>query len=117
MIQLELFGNELVEIIDKYSNTRYILRKNTVRKLEIKQIRQSKTDSIFSLVKDQNTYLLEHKNAKIEVAFRKVIDKIAKLKLKKNISCTLIDNKLNLKIDNQTQAEIEKLGNYSAPLS
>jgi hypothetical protein len=75
------------------------LRKNPVREVEIKQIRHSKINSIISLIEDQNTYLDEHKNGKSEVACRILTDRIAKLRLKKIISCTLIDNKLNLKIE------------------
>lgn len=109
VIQLELFGNDLIEAEDIESGTRYIMRKNPVREVEIKQIRQSKINSVISLVEDQNTYLAEHKNSKSEVALRKVTDRIAKFKLKKIMSCTLIDNKINLEIDTQAQAEIEKL--------
>ena len=109
VIQLELFGNEIVEVLDKESGTRYILRKNPIRNIEIKQIRESKINNIASLAEDQNIYLAEHKNAKVEVALRKVTEKIEKLKLKKIISCTLIDNKLSLEIDTQAQEEIEKL--------
>ena len=109
VIQLELFGNELVEIDDRENGTRYILRRNPVRDVEIKQIRQSKINSIISLAAEQNTYLAEHKNAKLEVALRKITTKIEKFKLKKIISCTLNDNKLNLEIDTQAQEEIEKL--------
>jgi len=109
VIQLELFGNELVEIDDRENGTRYILRRNPVRDIEIKQIRQTKIDSIISLAAEQDTYLAEHKNAKLEVALRKITTKIEKFKLKKIISCTLNDNKLNLEIDTQAQEEIEKL--------
>src|ERR1035437_144808 len=76
VIQLELFGNELVEIEDRENGTRYILRINPIRDVEIKQSRQSKINSIISLAAEQNTYLAEHKNAKLEVALRKTTTKI-----------------------------------------
>ena len=109
VIQLELFGNELVEVLDRENDTRYILRRNPIRKIEIKQIRESKINSITTLAQEQNTYLAEHKNAKSEVALRKVTEKIEKFKLKKIISCTIIDNKLSLEVDIKAQEEIEKL--------
>lgn len=109
VIQLELFGNDLIEVEDKESGTRYILRKNPVRDVEIKQNRESKINSIISLAAEQNTYLTEHKNAKSEVALRKITAKIEKLKLKKIISCTLNDNKLDLLFDTLAQEEIENL--------
>ncbi|MDO9152453.1 MAG: transposase [Paludibacter sp.] len=109
VIQLELFGNELAEVLDKESGTRYILRRNPVRYIEIKQIRQSKINSVISLAAEQNAYLSEHKNAKVEVALRKITERIEKFKLKKIISCSVIDNKLNLEIDTETQQEIEML--------
>jgi len=109
VIQLELFGNELVEVFDRENSTRYILRRNPIRKIEIKQIRESKINTINRLFEEQNIYLAEHKNAKIEVALRKVTEKIEKLKLKKIISCAIIDNKLSLEIDTQVLEDTEKL--------
>ena len=47
--------------------------------------------------------------AKSEVALRKITAKIEKLKLKKIISCTLNDNKLDLLFDTLAQEEIENL--------
>jgi transposase len=109
VIQLELFENEIMEVEDKATHIRYILRKNPVRDLEIKQNRTSRINGIKTFVTEQNIYLTEHKYAQPKVALRKTKEKIIKLKLQKFVNCTLIENKINLTIDTEAQKEAEKL--------
>lgn len=78
-IQLDLFDKELTEI--SIENTRYILRKNPTRAKELENTRASKLKKLSELVKDQNSYLLEHSKAKLETAIKKVETKSKSLKI------------------------------------
>ena len=107
IIQLELFEDELVEI--EQEGIRYILRRNPVRKQEIRNNRADKIKKITNLIEQQNQYLSEHKKAKADVALRRVTEKISALKLTKIISCNLLDRTLSYQIDEEALQKAEKL--------
>ena len=89
-IQLDLFDKELTEI--SIENTRYILRKNPTRAKELENTRASKLKKLSELVKDQNSYLLEHSKAKLETAIKKVETKSKSLKISNWVE-VIADNK------------------------
>lgn len=103
VIQLSMFDEKLVEIID--NNTRYILRRNPCRVAEMENTRQSKINKIEQKIKQKNQYLSEHKKAKIETAKLEIEKLISKLKASKYTECQIIDNKLHLEI---FQSEIDQ---------
>ena len=107
IIQLELFEDKLMEIEQK--GIRYILRRNPVRKQQIRKNRDEKINKIQKLIEQQNRYLSEHKRAKADVALRRVREKISSLKLSKIISCQLSERTLSYRIDYEALQETEKL--------
>jgi len=79
-IQMELFDETLNEVIS-HDGRRYILRRNPLRAEEMAASREDKRASVQRLAEKQNTYLAEHPRASVEVASRKVAEKIERLRL------------------------------------
>ena len=108
VIQLDLFAEKIVEI-ETDDKTRYILRKNPVRAEELKKNRQSKIDNIIAFISEQNEYLKLHKKAQPETALKKVNEKIAKLKLKDILQCSIKERVIVYNIDTEAQNKAEEL--------
>lgn len=108
VIQLDLFSEEIIEVKTE-DNIRYILRRNPYRAETLKQNRQSRIDSVISFISEQNTYLKEHKKAKLDVAVRKVNKKISKLKLNKIIELSEKDRVIIATVNTEAQIKAEEL--------
>ena len=81
VIQMALFDEQLAEV-ETGEGIRYVLRRNPIRMQEVRQTRQEKLRAVEEEVKERNQYLAEHVRAHVEVARRKVHEKIEQLKLK-----------------------------------
>ena len=79
VIQPELFDYELSEVVD--NNIRYIMRLNPTRRDEIRATRDAKTKKLKQLIDEQNIYLKEHTKAKLNVAVKKVNNKLERYNL------------------------------------
>jgi len=108
IIQLELFDNDVIEVKGE-DDVRYILRKNPIRAIEIRENRKSKIEAVKALVTIQNSYLQAHKKANTLVALKKVQDKILKLKLNKIITAASDGRTISIVVDNIARKEDEKL--------
>ncbi|MCP3924551.1 MAG: IS1634 family transposase [Desulfobacterales bacterium] len=102
ILQMELFDEDISEVITN-SGIRYILRRNPIREKEIKEVRDSKLDSLKDLIEKQNAYLREHPKAYLKTALKKVAAKAEKLKIsnwidisgsRKKIRIEVLDEKL-----------------------
>ena len=107
VIQLELFDEDLCEV--EHEGVRYILRRNPFRAQELAEAKEDKRRSIEGLVRKQNVYLSEHPGAQLEVAQRKVGEKIAHLKTKKWLTVEAEGRQLRLKLDRDALAETSRL--------
>ena len=112
VIQLSLFDDKIMEVMD--NGTRYVLRRNPVRALEIAKSREKKYKFLQDFVTDQNVYLAEHPRAKAEIALRKVNEKIGKFSFQEwvvpnietNNNSTQQDDNIDLKnIDGNSGSE------------
>ncbi len=81
VIQMELFTDQICEIEDTQTSTRYILRRNPFRAQEITQNRAEKIKAIENKVATSNKYLEEHPKSKLEVQEKNITAYINKLKL------------------------------------
>ena len=99
-IQMELFTEELCEV--KSGSDRFILRKNPVRAREMISSRKERIEVLNQFVLDQNTHLADHPRAKLEVALRKVNEKIDRFGFDEFIQVKTEANQLLLVIDNKT---------------
>ena len=107
VFQIELFDEQLSEI--ETDGIRYILRRNPLRRDEIRTHREDMISKSKGLVTEQNRYLFEHKRAKPEVALRKVRTYVSKRKLDKFCKVALEERKLSFREDKEQKAEHEKL--------
>jgi transposase len=82
-LQLSLFDNDIKEV--ETEDKRNIFRCNPIRKQEMIASRNSKIESIKTLVSEKNQYLNEHKKAKIEIALHDLNNKAKKLGIDKFI--------------------------------
>ena len=96
VIQMELFTDQMCEIEDTQTSTRYILRRNPFRAEEIQQNRMARIRSIENKVATINEYLKEHPKAKIEVQEKKIITYVDKLKLNSVINIRQNKQKHNI---------------------
>ena len=96
VIQMELFTDQMCEIEDTQTSTRYILRRNPFRAEEIQQNRMERIRSIENKVATINEYLKEHPKAKIEVQEKKIITYVDKLKLNSVINIRQNKQKHNI---------------------
>ena len=107
IIQYELFDHAVCEVAD--GSIRYIFRRNPIRAQEIQENRKSKKDSIERLIKEQNKYLQEHCRAKEATAFKRITEKIQKLKVDSWLNVVIENRKLTLCVDDDVLAKKAKL--------
>ncbi len=109
IIQLSLFDKDAVEVSDKESNIRYILRRNPIRAEEISRSRMEKRLAIEMMIRTKNNHLKEHVKAHVEVAKKEVVAKIHKLKLDAWLSVSITERDLLLNIAEDMLTEESKL--------
>ncbi|MCP4055595.1 MAG: IS1634 family transposase [Mesoflavibacter sp.] len=103
IIQIELFNEKLCEV--ESDDIRYILRRNPKRVEEIERTRNEKIEKVEELIRVQNKYLAEHKNAQLSVALRKIEGKIKKLKLSDFAAVEAEERILFFNIDEKKKAK------------
>jgi transposase len=108
VIQMALFDEQLAEVETK-GGIRYVLRRNPIRRMEVRQTRQEKLTAVQKTVDEQNRYLRDHARARVEVARGKVQEKIERLKLVGWLSEMCTDRVISLSEDTAALAEEEKL--------
>jgi len=106
-IQLELFTENLCEIIDE--DVRFILRRNPQRQIEINASRQSRINKIQELIAKKNQYLDEHQRAKENTALTNVKQAIKKLGLSDFIEVKSVQRTLLILIDEDKLHDLSKL--------
>jgi len=109
LFQLELFDEEVAEVHDEKDGVRYVLRRNPQRTMEMAATREDKLRAVEKLVSGQNTYLGEHPHARIDVAARRVEQKIEKMRLFMWLSVSSEGRTLSLVRDEVALAEVTRL--------
>ncbi len=108
-LQLELFDEEVAEVDDEAAGVRYVLRRNPQRVAEMAARREDKRRAVEKLVSEQNVYLGEHPRARVDVAMRRVEQKIEKLRLSAWLSVSSEGRTLSVVRDEDSLAEVTKL--------
>ena len=109
LFQLELFDEDVAEVHDEAAGVRYVLRRNPQRVVEMAATREDKRRAVETLVSQQNGYLGEHSRAQVDVALRRVKQKIEKLRLSAWLSVSSEGRTLSPVRDEDTLAEMTKL--------
>lgn len=109
LFQIELFDEQVAEVIDEQEGIRYVLRRNPRRAGEIATARRDKRASVQKLMQQQNAYLKEHPRAQAATAVRKIEEKIKRLRLSGWLRVSVSDRTLSLPEDTQALAEESRL--------
>ena len=105
--QMSMFENELVDLCDISEKTRYVLRRNPFRMVEIRQNRKEKLNLIKRHLSMSNEYLSEHEKAKTQTQFKKINSLITKYKFASWLSVeNNSERKLSLKINISALKEV-----------
>lgn len=108
VLQLELFDQEVAEVSTD-EGVRYVLRRNPIRAGEVAATRQDKMRSVREELNRQNTYLADHPRAHVEVALRKIDQRLQKLRLSAWLVGSASGRELSLVEDAEALAEESKL--------
>jgi transposase len=107
VLQLDLFDETVCEV--ELEGIRYIYRRNPVRVMQIREVRQSKLRKLMDLCAQKMKYLAEHPRAKVKVAKRKVEEKAKKLKIDTWVSISTQGRNLSVVIKETELEEEERL--------
>ena len=107
VFQMELFDEDLGEI--ESEGIRYIFRRNPQRVQEIWANRDDKLKNLQKLLDQQNDYLAGHNRAKVEIAVKKVMAYVQKVKLQDWIKIGVDGRHLALQFDRGACAEASQL--------
>jgi hypothetical protein len=108
VLQMELFDEKVAEVKTD-DGIRYVFRRNPVRAEELGVSRRDKKRVVMKEVEERNRYLAEHARANVEVALRKVSEKIKRLKLSGWLHAEATGREMILREDAQALAEESKL--------
>ena len=108
VLQMSLFDQGLAEV-QTNDGVRYVLRRNPVRTEEIRKSREEKLLSLQGMVDQQNKYLKEHKQAKVQTALKRTHAKCLRLKLSGWVSAMAEERQIVLHIDEEALTEEAKL--------
>jgi transposase len=106
-LHMEQFTEALCEVAS--DGIRYLLRRNPQRAEEIEQARQDKLQKVQRFIGDKNTYLAQHKRAKISIARQQGQQLLTKLKIANFTTIDSGERQLFLVIDQNKKEEISAL--------
>ena len=107
MLQCGLFEESLMEVFR--DDMRYILRRNPLRMLEIRNNREQKFSSLQDHAAKSNRYLQEHSRADAQVQLRALKQYAEKLKIDKWVKLKVDDGQIMLTKDEDSLDSISKL--------
>lgn len=105
VVQIDLFDETVCEV--EFEGIRYIYRRNPVRVMEIREVRQSKLRKLRDLCAQKVKYLAQHPGAKVDVAKRVVEEKAKKLKINTWVSVNTQGRNLSI-VKKDTELEQEE---------
>jgi len=108
VLQLELFDEKVCEVLSADGH-RYILRRNPVRQQEMAQTRQQKQQALAEALAKANTYLAQHRRAKVKTQRRELAAKLQRLNLGGWVALQSKGRRLRLKTDKGALAKESRL--------
>ena len=103
VFQMELFDEQICTV--ECDEVRYILRCNPERARELAGNRKDKLKKVKESLNEKNLYIAEHRRARVEVAKRKVEEKINRLKIDE--WATVVTNGRTLQLVENKEAEMQ----------
>jgi transposase len=98
----------VTDSIDTTTDERYVLRRNPIRKKEIRISRSERQFALETHVKKSMIYLKEHPRAKVDVQTKRLEGRLKKLKLKNWLSIKKDGREITLVIDNEALKKEEE---------
>jgi len=107
ILQMELFTDKVCEV--ESNSVRNVLRRNPIRKEQIRNTRESKLASILNAADERTRYLAEHPRANASKALDKVTAKIKKLKAYKWVTAAESDRAISIEKDEAALSQVSLL--------
>jgi hypothetical protein len=107
VLQMELFAVEVCEV--QQPGVRYVLRRNPLRAEQLAAWRADKQAHVGRLLEERNSYLAEHRRAKVSTAERVVRAKIAQLKIQAWLRVEADGRTLKLTVNQPVLDEVSRL--------
>ena len=108
VIQMSLFDQRLAEVTAD-EGVRYIIRRNPERVAAVRASRDDKLASVRTLADKQTRYLAEHPRARVQAAFRTVVQKCERLKLSGWVSVSAAGRQITVTVEQAALDEVAKL--------
>jgi transposase len=109
VLQLELFEENVNEVISE-DGRRFVLRRNPLRQQELQRAREQKRQALEAALQKANTYLDQHRRAKVRTQRRHLAAQIQRLKVQGWLELTVKKQRLALTLDSQAlraQAQLD----------
>ena len=100
VLQMELFEDKVNEVLGE-DGRRFVLRRNPERQKELQTSREQKRQAVERALQKANTYLEEHRRAKVKNQSRKLAAQIQRLKTQDWLKLTINKQRLVLTVDSQ----------------
>jgi transposase len=108
VLQMGLFEEKICEVIGE-AEERYILRRNPVRQQEIALSREERKKGLEHAIEKANTYLKEHRRAKVKTQRRNIAAKLERSGLDKWLTLQVKNKRLQLTSDKEALAHESRL--------
>jgi hypothetical protein len=100
VLQLELFDQQVSEVLAE-DGRRFVLRRNPVRQQELQQAREQKRQSLLKALNQANTYLAQHRRAKVSTQRRHLAAQLKRLQIQDWLKLTTKGRHLALSTETQ----------------
>ena len=107
VLQMGLFDAQVCEV--QAEGVRYILRRNPIRAAELAASRADKQARVEQLLEERNSYLQQHRRAKVSTGEKAVRAKIAQLKMEAWLRVQVEGRSLQLTVDELALQEVSRL--------
>jgi len=98
VLQMELFEEKVHEVLGE-DGRRFVLRRNPARQAELKRTREQKQQALEAALKKANTYLDEHRRAKVATQRRGLAARLESLKVQDWLKLSVKKQRLVLSLD------------------
>jgi Transposase DDE domain len=100
VLQMELFEDKVNDVLGE-DGRRFVLRRNPERQKELQASREQKRQAVERALQKANTYLEEHRRAKVKTQRGKLAAQIQRLKAQAWLQLTIKKQQLVLTVDSQ----------------
>lgn len=108
VLQMELFEDPVQEVIAE-DGRRFVLRRNPLRQQELQQTRAQKRQTLEAALARANTYLDQHRRARVQTQRRKLAARLQRLDVEEWLKLSIKHKRLVLTVDAQALETVAHL--------